>query len=76
MALPNEERRGWGRPWDPRAFIAIISVIGAICIQMYVFIDVDATNTMPNWIVALVSSTTSYYFGAKNGSGYKKDPPA
>ena len=76
MALPNEERGGLGRPWDPRAFIAIISVIGAIAIQIYILADVDDLHSMPNWIVALVSSTTSYYFGAKNGSGYKKDPPA
>ena len=73
MALPDEDRGMLGRPWDPRAALALLAVLGGIAIQVMILLSPSA-DSMPNWIVALVSSTTSYYFGAKNGSGYKKNP--
>lgn len=60
-----------GRPWDPRAALAVLATVGTITIQGYILTGQAAVDTMPNWLVALVSSIVSYYFGAKNGTGYK-----
>lgn len=71
---PKEESPVWrlGRPWDPRAALAVITVLCAMLIQGAIILGYAVTGEMPNWVVALVSSVTAYYFGAKNGTGYRK----
>jgi hypothetical protein len=60
---------------DPRGVLAVIAVIAAFALQGYITWSCtgvsNCDNTMPPWVVGLVSAIVAFYFGykASNGSG-------
>lgn len=60
--------------FDPKWVLAFLTILGTFFMVGTVVLN-DPAN-VPDWIIALVSSTSaaviSYYFGYKNGNGTPK----
>lgn len=59
---------------DPRWVLAIVAILGAFGLQIYLSVncstatvDDNCVAEAPQWVVGLVSSVVAYYFGARNG---------
>lgn len=57
--------------FDLRFLLALVTIAGTYALATIVVLS--DPNNVPDWVVALVSSTSaaviSYYFGYKNGNG-------
>lgn len=62
---PGKHRHSFRDDWNPRAVIAVVTVVGAFTLAIVSLLTDHPDATIPAWVAALIGGIGIYYY--KNG---------